>query len=301
MNIRYRIFWIILSLLTGALFLYSAFTKLYPIQSFEYTLIDQVHLPRMLAAIASRFFIGLEMGLGALIALHLFGKNKWVLKTAFALLVFFSIYLVWLWITAGNNVNCGCFGDAIIMSPSASLLKNVALLIIIGLLIRYHNGFNYKWVKVASITALLCTIACTYVFFPIVKRYKIDLTTLYTSDKNLAPTMDLTKGKYIIAFVSPSCIHCRRAALKMHEMRLRNPNIPFFMVIGGTTSDLKDFWKASNAQDVPYTRLAQEPFMKYTHGLFPTILWVNNGQVEADTGYPELTQTVIEKWMASSK
>ena len=301
MKILYRIFWVILSILTGALFLYSAFTKLYPIQSFEYTLIDQVHLPRIVAAIASRFFIGLEMGLGALITLHLFGKNKWVLKTAFALLVFFSIYLVWLWITAGNNVNCGCFGDAIIMSPSASLLKNGALLIIIGLLIRYHNGFNYKWVKVASLTALLCTIACTYIFFPIVKRYKIDLTALYTSDKNLAPTIDLTKGKYIIAFVSPSCIHCRRAALKMHNMRLRNPNIPFFMVIGGTTSDLNDFWKASNAQDLPYTRLAQEPFMKYTHGLFPTILWVNNGQVEADTGYPELSQPVIEKWMASSK
>ena len=82
-------------------------------------------------------------------------------------------------------------------------------------------------------------------------------------------------------------------------MKLRNPNIPFYMVIGGTTSDLKDFWKASQAQDLPYSRLAIDPFMKYTHGVFPTILWVNNGKVEADTGYPELTEQVINKWIAS--
>ena len=299
MNIFFRIFWIIISILTGGLFLYSAYTKLFPIQAFEYTMTDQVHLPHMVAAIASRFFIGLECGLGGLITLQLFGKDKWILKAAFALLIFFSIYLIWLWMTAGNNVNCGCFGDAIIMSPSASLFKNAILLVVIGLLIRYYNGLNYRWAWIVATTVLLCTIACTYIFFPIFNRYKIDLTTLYTADKNFVPTIDLTKGKHIIAFLSPSCIHCRRAALKMHEMKLRNPNIPFFMVIGGTTSNLKDFWKASNAQDIPYIRLAEAPFLKYTHSIFPTILWVNNGKVEADTGYPELTEQVINKWIAS--
>ena len=260
---------------------------------------DQMHVPHIWAAIASRFFIGLECGLGALIALHFFGKNKWVLKTAFALLIFFSIYLIWLWITAGNNVNCGCFGDAIVMKPSISLLKNAALLAIIGLIIHYHNGFNYKWVKIVAPTALICTIACMYIFFPIFNRYKIDLTTLYTSDKNFVPAIDLTKGKHILAFLSPSCIHCRRAALKMHELKQKDPNIPFFMVIASTTGDIKDFWKASNAQDLPYIRLAIPPFQKYTHGIFPTILWINNGKVEADISYPELSLPVIEKWLAS--
>ena len=85
----------------------------------------------------------------------------------------------------------------------------------------------------------------------------------------------------------------------MHELMLQDPNIPFFMVIGGTR-DIPDFWKASNAQNVPYTRLAQEPILKYTQS-FPMILWVNNGMVEADVSYPELSLPVIKKWMASSK
>ena len=257
-------------------------------------------MPHLLAAIAARFFIGLEGGLGAMIALHFYGKSKWVLKTAFGLVVFFSLYLLLLWAIAGNNVNCGCFGDAIWMSPSSSLIKNVVLLVAIGLLIRYNNGISYYWAKYVAPTAVICFIACTYIFFPVFNRYKIDLTALYTSDKALAQSIDLAHGKHIIAFVSPSCIHCRKAALLMHNLHLHNPAIPFYMVIGGTTSDLKDFWKASNAQDLPYTRLAQDPFMKYTHGLFPTILWINDGQVQADTGYPELTETVIKKWMSSS-
>ncbi len=296
MKLPVRILLIILTILTGGLFLYSAYTKLFPVQSFEYTLADQAHLPRRLAAIAARFFIGLEAGLGALMCLHLLGGRNWALKLAFGLVAVFSIYLIWLWATAGNDVNCGCFGDAIWMSPAASLVKNAVLLAVLAVLIRYHRGIEFRWVNVSVGTALLVTIVCTYIFFPVFSRYKLDFTALY-ADKSLAPAVDLNKGKYIIAFLSPSCSHCRKAGLKMHNMKLHNPNLPFYVVIGGTTSDLADFWKTSSAEDLPHTRLDQDPFMKYTHGLFPTILWVNNGVVEADTGYPELSETVVEKWM----
>ena len=296
MRIAFRILLATLTVLTGALFLYSAYTKLFPVQSFEYTLSDQVHLSHRLAAIAARFFIGLEGALGALIILHLFGRGKWVLKMAFGLVAVFSIYLIWLWATAGNNVNCGCFGDAIWMSPSASLAKNAGLLVVLGLLIRYHNGFNFPWASLSAATFIVASIVCTYIFFPVFNRYKLDFAKIY-EDKSLAPAVDLSKGKYVLAFLSPSCTHCRKAGLKMHNMKLHNPALPFYLIIGGTTSDLTDFWKTSHAEDLPHSRLAQDPFLVYTHGLFPTILWVNNGMVEADTGYPELDEKVIVKWM----
>ncbi len=290
---------IVLSVATGALFLYSAFTKLFPVQSFEYTLSDQAHLPHKLASITARFFAGLEAGLGVLIVLHFFGRAKWVLKAAFTLVVIFSIYLIWLWITAGNNVNCGCFGDAIWMSPSASLIKNAGLLMVLGILIRFHQGLHFRWINLSAATFLLCAIASIYIFFPVFKRYHVDFAAVY-ADKEFAPAVDLSKGKYIVAFLSPSCMHCRKAGLKIHNMHLHNPSLPFYLIIGGTKSDLADFWRDSKAEDVPHTRLAQEPFMKYTHGLFPTILWVNNGEAEADTGYPELSEVVIEKWGATA-
>lgn len=260
-------------------------------------MVEFTHLPLIVAKIASRFFISIEAALGSLILLHLFGKNKWVLKSAFVLLAVFSIYLIWLWNKAGNQVNCGCFGDAIWMTPSTSLLKNILLLIVIYILIRYHKGFNYKWTSIITPIYLIGIVALCYIISPVYAIYKIDLTALYTSDKNLAPAIDLTKGKHIIAFLNPQCMHCRKAALKMHLMKQNNPALPFYLIIGGTTSNLTDFWNASQAQDIPWTRLAQAPFSKYTGNVFPQIFWINNSWVEENTEYPDLDQKAIEKWM----
>ncbi len=292
-----RIFFILLAIATGGVFLYSAYTKLMPIESFEYTMVEFLHIPLIAAAIVARFFIGLEIGLGSLIILHLWGKGKWVLKAAFALLVAFSIYLIALWIKDGNNVNCGCFGDAIWMSPSSSLIKNGILLVVIGILLRFHKGLKYTWAQVSALVALPCAIVTMYIALPIFKPYKIDLHAVY-ADPKYAPSADLSKGKHIIAFLSPSCIHCRRAALKMHLMKKADSTLPFYMIIGGVDTAISGFWKASDAQDLPHTRLARDPFFKYTGGIFPTILWVNNGRVEASTGYPELNILAIKHWMA---
>jgi hypothetical protein len=300
----YRVIFVILSLLVGATFLYSAYTKLFPIYPFEYTMVEFIHLPWILAGIAARAFTGLEMALGTLIALHLFGKNKWILKLSFVLLIVFSIYLVGLWITVGNNVNCGCFGDAIWMSPAASLVKNAVLLLVIGLLIRFHNGLEKRWTCYLVNFVLIASVALPFLLFPIPSsqpswlnkdRYQFDYSAIRASN-NSPQVQDLTKGKHIIAFLSASCPHCRIAAYKMHLMKLKNPSIPFFMIIGGSSS-LADFWKASKSENIPYMRLAKEPFLRYTGGVFPLIIWVNDGWVEAKADYNTLSQAEIEKWL----
>jgi len=297
MHKLYQFFFTVLAIATGGLFLFSAYTKLFPtIQAFEYNLAAQAQLHYMTAAILARFFIALEAGLGSLIVIQYFGRNKWVLKAAFLLVVVFSIYLVWLWIKNGNNLNCGCFGDSIWMRPSTSLLKNALILSAIGLLIRYHNGLTFKYANLVPVVHLVCTFTLTYLIFPVFTHYKLDFTAIY-SDHKFAPTADLTKGKYIIAFVSRSCSHCRRAATIMHKMKESDPAIPFYMIIGGTDGDLTDFWKETNAQNINYTLLADEPFDNYTGGEYPQIMWVNNGWVEANTTYPELDQKVIEHWI----
>jgi len=79
-------------------------------------------------------------------------------------------------------------------------------------------------------------------------------------------------------------------------MKQADPSIPFFMIIGGS-SDLSDFWQATKAQDIPYTRLDKEHFLQYTKGVFPMILWMNNGWVEATADYNTLSQQQIEKWL----
>ncbi len=307
---------ILLSVVTGATFLYSAWTKVLPIQPFEYTMVEYLHLPWLVAAIAARFMVGLEAALGGLMVLHLFGNKKGILKLAFGLLVAFSVYLVWLWATAGNDINCGCFGDDIWMSPSVSLVKNGVLLLFTGILIRYQNGLTFKWSETTTTCLLAAGIALPFILFPFsagepgwLKKggYKLDLAPLYAPIKDdtaalrvpypETPPMDVAKGKYIIAFLSPSCEHCRIAARKMALMKRDDPSIPFFVVIGGIASDLTDYWKQTKAQNLPYMRLHRDPFLQYTGGVFPQILWVNNGTVEAKSTYNSLNQREIEKWM----
>jgi len=299
------ILFIFLSIAVGATFLYSAYTKLYPIQRFEYTMVEFAHMPWQLAALAARFLIGLEAGLGALILLHFFGRAKWVLKAAAGLLILFSIYLIYLWVARGNDINCGCFGDAIWMSPSASLLKNIILLVVIFVLIKYHQGWRFRGSAWVSYLLMLAAIILPFILFAIPNNqpdwlkngaYRLDMTDLYAPGKQDAPAVDLTKGKHIIAFFSAVCPHCQMAAYKLHLMKQKDPSLPVFMVIGGDRK-LDDWWKKTESQNIPYTRLARDQFIHIVGYSWPAIFLVNNDTVEAKSSYITLDQQVLEAWL----
>ncbi len=294
------------SVATGALFLYSAYTKAFPIETFEYTMVEFLHLPWLAAAFAARVLLGIEASIGVLLVFNLYGKNKWLLKSSFVLLVLFTAYIIYLWAQFGNHVNCGCFGDAIWMSPAASLIKNIVLLLVITVLILYGNGVKFKWAAHSIIIVLIILAILPFILFglPAVKPdwtknggYSLDLSPLYAKEKKDIPQVDLARGKYIIAFFSPQCPHCRMAAYKMHVMHQHNPQLPLYMVIGGSR-DLSDFWKATRAQDIGYTRLEAAHFFKIVGGEVPFIAWVNNSKVEAKSDYGDLNEAEIGKWLS---
>ena len=314
MKIILRILYIFIAFAVGATFIYSAYTKVLPIQGFEYTIVEFTHMPWLLAALLARTLVGLEAALGLLIIVHFFGNGKWVLKTALALLIVFSTYLIYLWAKAGNNVNCGCFGDKIWMSPSASLIKNAVLMLLILVLIRFHKGFSFKWSWLVDAILFVAVIAIAFILYPIPGKepdwllkdhYKMDLTALYEPAAQNPPTEDLSKGKHIIAYFSLGCPHCRMAARKMHVMKENNPSLPFYMILTGSDVNFKPFFKETHATNIPYTRIAEEPFKravtKEVNGMYqisvPQLDWVQDGWVEAETNYITLDQGEVEKWL----
>lgn len=294
-----------LSIALGAVFLYSAYTKLFPIQRFEYTIVDTVHFSWLLSAITARVLIGFEAALGVLILSHFYGNKKWVLKAALALLLIFSIYLIYLWITQGNNINCGCFGDDVWMTPSTSLIKNGILIIATFLLLAFHNGWYFKRNNIISLVTVTILFILPFIFYPIPgnepnwlgkKKHLLDLSPLYDSVKTDKPVLALQTGKRIIAFFSPTCPHCQMAAYKMHLMKVNDTSLPFFFVIGGHR-DLKNFWEKTHAQEIPYTRLDQKPFINLAGTSWPAIYFVDNDTVVAETNYITLDQQQIEHWL----
>lgn len=296
----------LVSVITGALFLYSAYTKLLPIQTFEYTLVEFVHMPWWLAAVSSRVLVGLEAALGTLLVFNLFGTGRWVIKLSLAMLIAFSIYLVYLWATVGNDVNCGCFGDVIWMSPSSSLIKNLIIIIALVLLHKYHSGINKVWAKYAGIAVFLIVAAAPLFVYPIPTtqpsflnedRYELDLSAIYENENLTPPAVDLRHGKHIIAFMSLTCPHCKMAAYKMQLMQKDNPEISMFLVLNGDSTNLEPFWKKTKAEDIPNTMLLGKDFVSLSGLNLPAIYWINDGWVEVKTNYIELNQAAIEEWM----
>ncbi|WP_276134054.1 MauE/DoxX family redox-associated membrane protein [Polluticoccus soli] len=301
---------VLLSIALGATFLYSAWTKLYnypALEKFEWTIVQFAGLSWRVAELSARFFGGLEIALGSLLIFNSFGRKKWVPKLAIALLLIFSAYLVFLWVTVGNNINCGCFGDEILMSPSASLLKNVALIALLLVIAKFHQGLRFNWLRFVNPLIFLILCALPFIFYPIPESkpqwlqkdsFELNLAPLYdtTLSKPVAP-VQLKQGKHVIAFLSLSCPHCRMAAKKMHIMKLRNPSLPFYFVVAGKDQYMEPFWKETEASNVPYTKLDGDAFTNMIGYSWPVIYWINTGKVEAQTKYIELDQHEIEKWL----
>lgn len=307
-----NIFFAILSIATGGLFIYSAYSKIYSYGSFErfqYTIVEYVHLPWFLAANGARILTGMEIAIGALLILNLLGVGKWILKVGILLLIAFSVYLVYLWAAVGDDVNCGCFGDKIWMSPTSSLLKNALLLVVFYLLLRFHEGLRFKFSKWLAVILFVVGTASPYFIYPnpasepnFLKKdsYELDLSRLYDNEKVVEPNVDLRKGKHIVAFMSLTCPHCRLAAYKMQLMKKDNPDIPIYFVLNGDSSKLASFWKETGAQDVPNTMAKGRDFTDLSGFSLPSIYWVNDGWVEVNSNYIDLKQADIEKWLISN-
>ncbi len=301
-----RIIFVLISICTGLVFLYSAGSKSLPIETFEYTMVDYLRLPWLVAAVLARLFVGAEAALGALLLANLYGKGKWVLRMCFFMLLSFSGYLFFLLVRFGNHVNCGCFGDAIWMSPTASLIKNTALLAIVAALYAFHRGFTFRYATPAMAAALLIWFGLPFLLFGLPSRspdwlkqkgYTIDMSALRVDTNLLRLAPNPAQGKHIVAFLSPQCPHCRIAAYKMHLLHQSNPELPFFLVIGGSR-DLSEFWQATQAKDLPFARLDALPFMRTVGGEIPMIVWLNNSEVEAKCDYTQLDGQAIGRWLA---
>jgi hypothetical protein len=296
-----------LSVLIGLLFIFSAYTKTSPIQYFEYTIESQVHLPHSLASFLARFFIGLEAGLGLLLVTNIFGYRRWVLKACTALLIVFSIHLLYLLISHGNDVNCGCMGDIVPMSPVVSLLKNAGLLIGLVILLKWHETKDGPILDFGSMAVGAIVIAVPFMMFPVEQQIKMPLSRLYTSTTSQHPSIELRKGKHILCFMSLTCPHCRHAAQKIVAMEKQNPSLPFYFALASGTDStreerFKDFVDYTKMKNIPYHFMGTKDFVdmiRYagSNGV-PVVLWMQDTTVVRKVANPDdLNLKEIESWL----
>ncbi len=294
-----------LLLLTAAVFLFSGISKLYAFESFIWNIMDAGISNLTLASVAARIFIGIEMMLGLFLLFHLFLRS-FTYPAILCTLAVFSAYLILLLIRQGDSGNCGCFGDAYEMKPSAAIGKNIVLIGVTGLLYAWYPVKPYKnGVWLATITGMGSLVA-PFLFFPLNNDTEpgesarpIDLSPLYHSANplNLPPEAELRKGKHIIAFMSLTCTHCRKAAFFLQVVHRQNPDIPIFFVLNGHPDQMQPFWEETHAAKVPHILFRGAEFQEMSGPGVPAIYYIHNSVIERKANYFQLDPQHMRKWL----
>ena len=304
---------IVLSIAMGGLFLFSGYSKLYPIQPFEYTFIDLGVANWMTAPFIARFMIGFEFFCGVLLILH-FQMRRFTIPMVIGLLLFFCVYLMMVIVIKGNKGNCGCFGELLSMTPLQAIIKNVGLLLLCVLIYFITEPFKYPFAKWVGSGSLIFALVLPFILntvdlensknlLPEAANYRVPLELLYESKNpvNIPPKLDLRRGKYIIAYLSLTCPHCKIAAQKIHVLHKKNPALPFYLVLNGKKEAYQPYVDTYELGDIPHQIFfGPEDFVKMSGPSLPEILWVNNSIVEKKGSYHNLSQEGIEKWLADT-
>jgi uncharacterized membrane protein YphA (DoxX/SURF4 family) len=297
-----RIFGLILLLSLAAVFFFSGYSKLMSFEPFQWTFMD-LGIPNMTAAaIIAYVFIGLEFMIGLFLLLHIYLKQV-TYPATITMLVLLTAYLVILIIKQGNTGNCGCFGDWIYMKPVAAVWKNLVMIAVTVLLMFIYPVKPYKNQEWISVVAGMAAIVAPFVITPLnvsnepkIVNEQIDLNPLYGAQP--APRVDLRQGKHIIAFMSLTCPHCRKAAYLLHIIKRQHPNMPIYLILEGDPDNYKAFFDETKAQNIPNQLFRNNDAFKDMAGDYvPAIYWVNNSVIERSSNYMQLDPAVINKWL----
>ncbi len=287
------IFRYFLQLIIAGVFIASAWFKLAPIEPFELTLVDSGLIPWSLAPYAARLLLSMEVIIGVALLVNT-RFTIYFLKAALYLTLFFCIYLLLLWYFRGNDINCGCFGTSLSLTPLESLVKNALLILInLGALRLYSkNTYSLKWAYVVGgISLLIAPFVLNpvdgYFSRPDNTEYPYPLKTEIIPDTIIDKLpYDLRQGEHLLAFLSVTCPHCKVAAKKISVAQNQYELPPVLAFFIGEPSKMENF-KFESGSNLPYLMYRENSFFKFNNGVLPTMLLVKDGQV-------------IKRWTGSS-
>jgi len=185
-------------LFVGVLFLFSGLIKANDPLGFSYKLQEYFEVFHLIflndyAVILAILLCSLEMILGVLLLLGLYGKKvAWGLLLLILFFTFLTFYSAYFHVVT----SCGCFGDAIPLTPWQSFSKDLILLLLIAILFYFRSQIRPLISNETSrILTLLVTIFVslsigiyTYNFLPF-----IDFLP-YKEGNNLPKLMHIPKG-----------------------------------------------------------------------------------------------------------
>ena len=263
----------ILRYLLALSFLLSGYTKFIAPGYFEITLMDQGLVSgRIPAAHLARLIIGSEWALGMLLLLPFYTRK--LLLFSLALLVGMSIHLLYLW-AIGDQENCGCFGEMIVMTPIESLMKNAVLMMFAlgAYRQRFDKRSKQKWV----LWAALLIIGSIWIVLPLPKPE----AQLFREFSHFEPQgrVDLTQGEVLVAVFNLDCEHCQEAATALGQLTKEQSLPPIYVLFFQEGSTMVDQFETLTQTDFPYAFIDTTTFFDLIGDSPPRLYFLRDGKV----------------------
>jgi len=307
MNIHHKTVSCILRIFVGLVFIASAISKYFAIDIFDLYVFEHNLFSISVTETLTRLLITAEFVLGILLIFNVYARIAYY--AALALLGGFTIYLFLLPCFFDVDItNCHCFGKAIVLNRTESIIKNIILLVCLVFVSPKFYRFR-KWETWVSVSVAVVAFAVfmvintpNYLYTMIHKeKIQIDFPMYKSALSNSGKENEFTDGKQIICLYSASCKFCKRAAAKLHLI-MKNNNLSEERVkavfwSGSPDTTVNRFFSEQKIPLPEYTTFRVDTFLTITDGHMPVILFSDNGTIVRKANYITLSEKEVVEFL----
>ncbi len=296
---------IALKVLLGLVFIASAILKIFDMDRFEIYIYSYHFFSLNFSFLVARAAIIIELVLGIGLVSNALHKLYW--WGSVAMLLGYTLLLIYA-LLMGRTDSCHCFGDFLQLDPKQSLVKNGVLMLFFLLVYRVKEWKTpFRWLVFCL--ALMASTIGVFVASP-----PDNYTSAYDSDQNLQDelfydllnespldSLNLQEGKQVVCFFSTGCEFCQMAAQKLSLMQrfygFPAENITY--VFMGSEEGITKFYEKS--QSTVYRNILCDnviDLLKAINGQFPTIVFLEGGEVVHEYGFRNMNEAEIKVFFA---
>lgn len=283
---------VIISVLAGIVFISSAIAKLISVDHFELYIFSQKIIGFHLSTLAARLIISAELVLGVLLLAGFYYRT--IRRVTIVVLGLFSIFLL-VKLIVGSTENCNCFGTMLMMGPLESLIKNVILIVLLAIS-THRKPLVFRGVGIITAAIIILSIAVPMIISaPDILYIKVYTPVDRAGDSDYLQLSDTTlpwdEGARIVLFSSPACYYCRLTAKKLSisaERTGTDDRVLFYFF--GDDEYVENFWEQSEIDPFPYAILPTAEIITLTDGLFPTLMFLEDGKILKRSGYRDFAE-----------
>ncbi len=296
----------IIRIAIGLFFVATAILKILSIKEFELYIYSYGLFNYTLCTLIARCLIAFELCAGLCLALRWWYRlSWWILQIS---LVGFTIFLIFAQLRGDEN--CHCLGDFVELNPIESMIKNIAIMLIL-IFVRNQENWKFKFGKLIKPLIVIVVAAVPFIATPPELLYG----KLYSTDRNINTVIfekaltdstftnvyprihrnteyDSTtfkteykdfnlKGKNVLIFALTECKYChqgvKRLAMFCSENRIRRSNCK--VLISGGAKGVLNFIKETDAYGFEFIEIPIVTSINIIDGKFPTFVLMENDSI----------------------